>query len=345
MNKKTLWLYPLVMLFFIGCSQNNLNIKSKNEELKAYATVDDYYSNSLDKLILKDIFVLDFIRDNVDFSDRLFYKLDNIFIDNEKFYNASRRDDLVVTFKYNDFDHANFEKRQFKKQHKYYITGEIISSDYNKLLSHSEALDYDNCYRYNEKTGECATYKTYDAICTNYKYDLAIKVIVREFDGGKIIFDKLYKKDRILKDCTKFNAANVPLLSENLKILANDVSNLVIEDFLPRKKKINVPFITMENLDYYELDKELLGNALSVFKQSRNKSIDIFKKLVANSNNSSSAALYNLALAYESILEYTNALNYYNMAFDIASMQDKIDPKIIDAIKRIEKKIKYQEVM
>lgn len=333
-------LFLAMIAFFSSCSQS-LKQFTTNEVSNQTAKVVSIYSDGLENEVIEDILILDFNRDIVNFADNIYSELNNIYVGGERFYNVQRREDLALVYNY---DSAS--KKDGVGNKTFIINGDILLADFTTKKTLKKRTDYDNCLKYNKSTKQCALYPIVEDICTDYDYKLGVKVVIREISSSKIIYDKYFETKNTISKCNKLGSAKeLPLLSSNLDFLSKELSKQLIDDLLPKRKIVNIPFLINEDIHYTKEESNMLKNGIASFRHDRKEAIVIFESLVESTRQYSSTALYNLALAYESTREFNKAKEFYGKAFEVASMQDEISSHTIAASQRINKSIKYKGLL
>ena len=174
-----------VSIFFSGCVEIMKNPSSEEAEFKVQ--VDSIYSEGLKNIILKEIYILDFKRDAVDLADNLCDTFSEVYIEDGRFYDVSRRNDLALIVEHEKYDTK--EAIHLKKDEKEYfiISGEVLAADYTTEHSIISKVDYDNCLKYDPDTKECKLYPEIEKLCTKNIYSVGAKVLIRDMSNSEII--------------------------------------------------------------------------------------------------------------------------------------------------------------
>lgn len=331
------------VFLFTGCSVSQLGTAQSS----TYAKVKDYSNNAVGNRLLKEVYVLDFKRDVVDFSDTLFIEMNQKYVNSKKYFNVSRRDDLALIYSYSKA--MDFSQSKDILNEKYVLTGRVIEADFTTNNTIEEVANANECLRYDNYTNKCVLYSTYNNQCMLYTYALIIEVELGDLEQSKSLFSKVYTKNNQFKACQPLENQGYlkePSLSEQLKALSLEIAKDVVNDFMPFSKVLKINFIKKNDIYYSQEELNLLKSALNLYVETPQGALDMFELLVKKTNEQSSVALYNLALANEAFEKSDEALVFYKKALAVASLQNSSKEFlsfITEGILRCERKLTNKE--
>lgn len=319
-------------LFFQGCNQPALKTASMVEIRCVELSTDRNYN-------LRNINILDFKNDVVNFDDTLSIEMSRTGFDGEIYFRPQRNENLLVVNNHKALENNQAIKDIYGVRNDIYLDGEVVIADFNHKEFDEDKINYKKCEVYDGSTGLCKKYETFADKCNIYGYELSVHVKVRALPAGDILMDKQYKKDKKVTECMSESGDKVtqPILSLQLEELAQEISNNLIDDLLPKYKIIDVPFIETEDIYYTQEQKNILKNAIEVARTDLHKAVNIFKMLVSDTKSFSSTSLYNLGLVYEALGDIQNAKRFYFLAERIMYKSKNINPLLLQANKRVNK--------
>ena len=303
------YLLKISLIIFISlvcsaCSSKHITIKS----LKT-----PNYTN----ISIKNIFIDEFINDNINQKMYIENKLINHNIENKFLYNIKT-------------NHKNIDT---------IIDGEILNkslviSKYNKIEK-----NYNRCKEYN-KDGKCLEYSNKKIYCEKRAYNVETKIQIKN-NKELTLFSNIYSKNLYTNFCQ--DDPDVDDEFSIYKSLANDISNTFLKDISFYYSYENILFI--EELEDESLYSDSIIKAYNSIIENIDKNLNISKlnleKLDTKLNNKSYEILYNLGLIYEYENNLNKALEYYKMSNEFCFNQEN-SILINSAITRIENNLKIK---
>lgn len=301
--KFSLFFILLFTIFFTGCGQKKLTIKT-------------LYPGEVNEKI-NSIKIENFISDDINQKKYIEEKIVNKHIYGKKVFTIKENYNVDAILK-----------------------GEVLESSYDYRVYYKEKIDYKKCrkYKYDEKSKKktCISYKIKRIPCeyTDYIVSTSIKLI--ENQNKNIIFNKIYTKTHSDDVCFNHRRFYMPHRysiedSRIINQLAENISQEVINDISPHYVNFNIPI--MDELDdevikYSENEKIEFNRIVELLE---NKTISKAKKALEKFDSKSVEAMYNLALIYEYENQLENAHKLYKKALTLTNnheYQDLINQSI-----------------
>jgi curli biogenesis system outer membrane secretion channel CsgG len=329
MKKYTLLFTLIIGVFFAGCSAKKVTIKT---QLPADV-------NALTKN--RDIAVIPFKNDNVNFSGRLETKLSNVRINNKPYFKVINRDrigSVLKELKFQSSDLVGQKVAKFGKLAgaKVIITGNIKTSAREGSYLKPEEI----CASWGKK--RCLYYKTVYVTCqtSSATFNASIKAI--DVNSAKIIdaFDinKNYQGD----SCEyNFHPAN-----EALNELADEAAREYVNRVAPHYITMRVELMdSVKSVDLNDRQEKMFNNALIYIEHSRLKKAEyILKKLNEQTKEKSYEIAYDLGVVEEVLGKLKEAKAAYSLADKIITDTGEEPSELVDhAIKRIDDMIQKRQ--
>jgi curli biogenesis system outer membrane secretion channel CsgG len=331
---------------FLGCSAKKVSIRAQLP-----AEVDTLTKK-------KDIAVLPFKGDNVNFSGRLETKLASVTINGKPYFHVINRDkinDVLKELKFQSSDLVGSKAAQFGKLAgaKVLITGNVKTSKRNSSYKKPK----ERCAAYDKK-GRCLYTKTVYVTCqtANATFNATINAI--DVNTAQIVdaynVTKNYQADSC-KDTgisifgfgstKKFKTAD-----EALNELADEAATEYVNRVAPHYVTLNVELIDkVKTVDLNDKQEKMFENALTYIEHGRlQKAEYILKKLNEQTRQCSYEIAYDLGVVEEALGKLEEAQAAYQLADKIIT-DNALDPselvdKAIERIKAlIQKRKKLQQ--
>ena len=293
-----------ISLVYSACSSKHITIKS----LKT-----PNYTN----ISMKNIFIDEFVNDNINQKIYIENKLVNHNIENRFLYN--------VKTNYKNIDSI--------------IDGEILNkslviSKYNKTEK-----NYNRCKEYN-KDGKCLTYANKKIYCESRTYNVETKVQIKN-NENLTLFSNIYSKNKYTNFC--HGEADTDNEFDIYKSLANDISNTFLKDISFYYSYESILFI--EELEDESLYSDSTIKTYNSIIKNIDKNLNFSKlnleKLNTKLNNKSYEVLYNLGLIYEYENNLNKAIKYYKLANEFCFDEENLI-LINSGITRIENNLRIK---
>lgn len=343
MKKYSLFaLMGIVSITFFGCSAKKVSIKAQ-----VPAEVD-----SLTKK--REIAVVPFKNDNVNFTGRLETKLANVRINGKPYFKVINRDkigDVLKELKFQSSDLVGNKAAQFGKLAgaKVIITGNVKTSATNGSYKKPEQ----QCASYNKK-GRCLYYRTVYVTCrtANATFNSSINAI--DVNTGQVVdavnISKNYQGDSCkdtgmnlfgLVKTKKFKTAE-----EALNDLADEAATEYVNRVAPHYVTLNVELKDkVKSIDLTDRQEKMFENAITYIEHGRlDKAEQILKRLNEQIKEQSYEIAYDLGVVEEALGKLNEAKAAYQLADKIITDQALEPDELVDqAIDRINKLIEKRK--
>ena len=311
-------------LIFLGCSQKTVTIKAQIP-----AEVD-----SLTKK--RQIAVLPFKGDNINFSGRLETKLADVTVNGKPYFKVINRDkigDILRELKFQSSDLVGNRVAKFGKLAgaEVLITGNVKTSAINGIYKKPE----ERCGAYNKK-GRCLYTKTVYITCktSNATFNASINAI--DVNSARVIdavnISKSYRGDSC-EDESRFILAQ-----DALSNLADEAADDYIKRVAPHTIMLSIELIDdVDSIDLSTKQEKMFKNALIYIEHGRlDKAEYILKKLNEETGEKSYEIAYDLGVVEEALRKLKEAKAAYDLA-DRIIMESGAEPnELVDkAIQRI----------
>jgi curli biogenesis system outer membrane secretion channel CsgG len=325
----------IIGISFLGCSAKKVAI---NAQLPAEV-------DTLTKR--KNIAVLPFKNDNVNFSGRIETKLASVRINGKPVFNVINRDKIkyiLKELKFQTSDLVGNKVAQFGKLAgaKVIITGNVKTTKTNGSYQKPEEV----CGAYNKK-GHCLYTKTVYITCrtSNATFNASINAI--DVNTAQIVdavnITKNYKADSCKN--RHFKTADIALNE-----LVDEAANEYVNRVAPHYITLNVELIDkVKSIDLNNKEEKMFENALTYIDHGRIKKAEyILKRLNEQTREQSYEIAYDLGVVEEALGKLDEAKAAYQLADKIIT-DNGIEPnELVDkAIERIniliEKRKKLQQ--
>jgi len=176
----------------------------------------------------------------------------------------------------------------------------------------------------------------YNVRCTKRVVGLSAEIRVTDVTRGDIIFADTLSKTSSHKHCIDDSTA-LPSRQMATQKLARAMADGFTYQLTPHYRHFDVTLLEDPDLDYNDMQEELLEVALEYIEQQRyDKAENLFKRLVDSTDSQSYVPFYNLGVISEARGKYAEAKEYYSYADNL--MLKPVE-EINDAVKRIERLI------
>jgi curli biogenesis system outer membrane secretion channel CsgG len=329
MKNVSIILMLIMGVFFAGCSNKSITIKA---ELPA----------DVDALTKKrNIAVLPFKDDNVNFTSKLEASLASVVINDRPYFRVVNRDRIGAILKELKFQSSDLVGKKVVRFGKL-VGAEVIIT--GKIKTTKNEGSYQKTF---EKCGSwgkhrCLYYKTIYLTCktSSVTFDASINAIdvntARIIDADDI--SKNYSSDSCYGTLTPPNEA--------LNYLADEAVREYIERIAPHYTYMSVELIEdVDSIDLNDKQEKMFENSLIYIEHGRLKRAEyILKKLNEETGEKSYEILYDLGVVEEALGKLEEAKAAYNLA-DKIIMDNAIEPnELVDkAIKRINKLIQKRK--
>ena len=342
--KKTLFfsLSAIVAVTFLGCSAKTVKV---NAQLPAE-------SDALTKR--KDLAVLPFKGDNINFTGRLESKLANVKINEKPYFKVISRDKLdkvLSELKLQSSDLVGKKAAKFGKLAgaKVIITGNVKTSASNG--SYKKPVEV--CASYDKK-GKCLYYKTVYKTCKTADASLNASINAIDVNTARIVdavnISKKYHGDSCedtgislfgLGSTKKFKSAQIALNE-----LADEAANDYVKRVAPHYEILSVELIDkVKSVDLTDKQEKMFENALKYIEHGRvEKAEYILKRLNEETGEKSYEIAYNLGVVKEALGKLDEAKAAYQLADRIITENAEEPNELVDrALQRIQDLINKKE--
>jgi len=320
-------------MFFLGCSAKKVTVRAQLP-----AEVDTLTKK-------KEIAVLPFKGDNINFSGRLESKLANVRINNKPYFKVINREkigDVLKELKFQASDLVGEKAAKFGKLAgaKVLITGNVKTSATNG----SYKKPVERCASYDKK-GRCLYYKTVYVTCqtSNATFNASINAI--DVNTAEVVdavnITKNYQGDSC-KD-TGFSlfgkAKKFKTAQEALYDLADQAANEYVIRVAPHYVVMQVELMEkVESIDLNDKQEKMFKNALTYIEHGRLKKAEyILKKLNEETGEKSYEIAYDLGVIEEALGKLDEAKAAYQLSDKIITDTGENPSKLVDnALKRID---------
>ncbi len=326
----------IIGISFLGCSAKKVTIKA---QLPA----------EIDTLTKKrDLAVLPFKNDNVNFSGRLETKLANVRVNNKPYFKVVNRDRIGSVLKELRFQSSDLVGNKAAKLGKLagaqvLITGNVKTSKKDGSYKKPE----ERCASYT-KHG-CAYYKTVYVTCQTASATFNASINAIDVNSGQVVdavdITKNYQADSC-KDGGFFGIGKIKTSNEALNDLADEASTEYVNRVAPHYVIMRVELMDkVKSVDLNDRQEKMFNNALTYIEHGRIKKAEhILKKLNEQTNEQSYEVAYDLGLVEEALGKLKEAQAAYNLADKIITDTGAEPSELVDhAIKRIKKMIEKRQ--
>jgi curli biogenesis system outer membrane secretion channel CsgG len=326
----------IIGISFLGCSAKKVTIKA---QLPA----------EIDTLTKKrDLAVLPFKNDNVNFSGRLETKLANVRVNNKPYFKVVNRDRIGSVLKELRFQSSDLVGNKAAKLGKLagaqvLITGNVKTSKKDGSYKKPE----ERCASYT-KHG-CAYYKTVYVTCQTASATFNASINAIDVNSGQVVdavdITKNYQADSC-KDGGFFGIGKIKTSNEALNDLADEASTEYVNRVAPHYVIMRVELMDkVKSVDLNDRQEKMFNNALTYIEHGRIKKAEhILKKLNEQTNEQSYEVAYDLGLVEEALGKLKEAQAAYNLADKIITDTGAEPSELVDhAIERIKKMIEKRQ--
>jgi len=326
----------LFSIYFLGCSTRSVIIK---ETMPAQV-------NALTKK--RNIAVVPFKGDNINFTGRLEAKLANIRINSKPYFHIIDRDRIGYILKELKFQSSDLVGNKVAKFGKLagaqiIITGNLKTSAINGSYRKPEQI----CSYY--KNGKCLYYKTIYITCQTSNAALNVSINAIDVNTAQIIdavnISKNYQGDSC-KNAGLFGPAKILTAQEALNDLADEAATEYVNRVAPHYVTMQVELMDkVKSVDLTKIQEKKFENALTYIEHGRiTKAEQILKKLNEETGEKSYEIAYDLGVTEEALGKLNEAKAAYNLADTIISDTGAEPSELVDeAVERINNLIKKRQ--
>ena len=336
MKKYTFIIIGLFNIFFLGCSTKTVTIK----------TTIPAQINTLTKK--RNIAVVPFKGDKINFTGRLEAKLASIRINNKPYFHIIDRDRIGYILKELKFQSSDLVGNKVAKFGKLagaqiIITGNLKTSAINGSYRKPEQI----CSYY--KNGKCLYYKTIYITCQTSNAALNVSINAIDVNTAQIIdavnISKNYQGDSC-KNAGLFGPAKILTAQEALNDLADEAVNEYIKRIAPHYMTMQVALMDKVNsVDLTDLQEKKFENALIYIQHNRlNMAEYLLKQLNEETAEKSYEIAYDLGVVEEALGKLDEAKAAYNLADKIILDSGAEPNELVDrAIERVNNLLKKRK--
>jgi len=316
-------------IFFLGCSTKKITIRATMP-----ADVDTLTKK-------RDIAVLPFKGDNINFTGRLESKLASVRINNKPYFHVINRDkigDVLKELKFQSSDLVGKKVAKFGKLAgaQVIITGNVKTSATNGSYKKPEQ----RCSAYDKK-GRCISYTTVYITCQTSNATLNTSINAIDVNTARVIdavnISKNYQGDSC-KDGGLFGPSRILTAQEALNDLADEAATEYVNRVAPHYVTRQVELMDkIKSINVTKIQEKKFENALIYIEHGRIKEAEyILKKLNEETGEKSYEIAYNLGVVEESLGKLDEAKAAYSLA-DKIILDNGIKPsELVDkAVERI----------
>jgi len=318
-------------VFFLGCSSKKVTIKA-------------IMPANVDTLTKKrDIAIIPFKGDTINFTGRLETKLANVRINNKSYFHIIDRDrigDVLKELRFQASDLVGNKAAKFGKLAgaQVLITGNVKTSAKNGYYKKpAKICDYTN------QKGRCLHYKMLYVTCQTANASLNTSINAIDVNSAQVIdainISKNYQADSC-EDGGFFSFGHKKILTaqQALNKLADEAADEYINRVAPHYITMQIELIDeVESIDINDNQEKKFENALTYIKHGRiEKAEYLLKQLNEETGEKSYEIAYDLGVVEESLGKLEEAKAAYNLADNIIINTNTEPNELLDkALKRI----------
>jgi len=342
MKKYTFIIIGLFNIFFLGCSTKTVTIK----------TTIPAQINTLTKK--RNIAVVPFKGDKINFTGRLEAKLASIRINNKPYFHIIDRDRIGYILKELKFQSSDLVGNKVAKFGKLagaqvIITGNVKTSAINGSYRKPEQI----CSYY--KNGKCLYYKTIYITCRTSEAILNTSINAIDVNTAQIIDAVNISKNYHGDSCKNrelsllenfFKIKKFKTAQEALNDLADEAVNEYIKRIAPHYMTIQVELMDkVKSIDLTDLQEKKFENALIYIQHNRlNMAEYLLKQLNEETAEKSYEIAYDLGVVEEALGKLDEAKAAYNLADKIILDSGAEPNELVDrAIERVNNLLKKRK--
>ena len=321
MRLKSSLFFIFVVFFISGCSQKVLINSTK-------PAIIDRASNT------KKIAVLKFENDNVGLSTKIESAIYSVKVDDKSYFTVISKNNRENILNEQKFQYSGLANKTNSVE-----IGELLGAQ--ALISgkiDSANVQRDNYYetRYRCVDRKCQYTQEYRVACTNAKYSLIANISMIDVQKGDVIYTNNYTRNRSYKKCSD-ESGGLPQANVVYDLFANSIVDEFLPYIAPTKQSYYLELLDEPDISYTKEQDALLENGLEYLKLGElDRSMEIFSKLLDSTNDKCYVASYNLGVIKESLGEYENAKELYDLSDKLTLKPNKT---VIEAITRIKQRI------
>lgn len=297
---------------------------------------------------IKDIAVLPFINDTISQSIKIDSALQNLSINDAKYFNVVDRvhlEKIMTEKKLNDsglVDLIHNDSTVGLKEIRTLVTGEVALNSLQQSNYLEERTDYDTCLvTLSDKNGNkyCQKYRKYNMACVSNLYSVTTNVKFIKVANTKIIFSRSFSKSSQATHCADDNNV-LPSKDVVNTNLASEIAENLISIVAPSYVYYEVTLLDDEDIGFTKENSKTLKTALELLKNKRvDKANEILKKLNNILENKSYVVLYDLAVTEEALGNVYEAYELFQKAENIALEKNEVIEELSLAITRLKQNI------
>ncbi len=320
---------------FFGCSAKKVTIKA---QLPAE-------TDSLTKK--REIAVIPFKGDNINFSGRLETKLASVKVNGKPYFKVINRDKIGDILKELKFQSSELVGSKVAKFGKLAGAKVIISGNVKTSTSSGSYQKPEQVCSYYDKKGRCLSYKTVYKTCRTADATLNTSINAIDVNTARVVdavnISKTYHGDSCVDTGVSFFGLGSSKKFKTAQIALNDLADEAATDYVNRVAPHSV-LLTVELMDKVESvdlnsrQEKLFENALTYIEHGRIKKAEyLLKKLNEETNEKSYEIAYDLGVVEEALGKLEEAQAAYKLADKIITDTGAEPNDLVDkAIKRIQ---------
>ena len=161
---------------------------------------------------------------------------------------------------------------------------------------------------------KCKETYYYDVRCTKRVVSLSADIKMVDVTKGDIIYAENLSDSRAYKHC-RDDSHPLPSKESVAQKLARNLADRFTYKLTPHYRYFHVELLEKPNLDYTDIQEDLLKHSLQYIEQNRyEKASSLLARLVESTDQQSYVAFYNLAVVKEAQGDYEKAKLYYERA-------------------------------
>jgi len=324
-------------MFFLGCSAKKVTIKATMP-----ADVDTLTKK-------RDIAVVPFKGDKINFTGRLESKLASVRINNKSYFHVVNRDkigDVLKELKFQSSDLVGSKAAKFGKLAgaQVLITGNVKTTATNGSYKKPEQ----RCSAYDKK-GRCLSYTTVYVNCQTANATLNTSINAIDVNTAQVVdavnISKNYQADSC-KDGGLFGPARILTAQQALSRLADEAATEYVNRVAPHYVTMQVELMDkVKSIDLTKIQEKKFENALTYIEHGRiTKAEQILKKLNEETGEKSYEIAYDLGVTEEALGKLEEAKAAYSLADKIITDTGAEPSELVDkAVERIDNLIKKRQ--